>query len=224
MIEYIEDYKLDKVLLIYKHSKDKTYIEEGSIRKGALCEYKPLSIETANDLGRALYKSNTKFIGGPIPSNLYYTHIINEKSLLVWVTPASVKTLLFNGIDLEDGLYPVPKMLWKYYNGDLNVRVINKNDEICYAPFGNISDEGKVCMGSANKFIRDNRFKTFNQCMVVCETAFFQSKFTHFADTNSRIVKGNVLSIFKKLKNKETFMNSCLIPTGESLNQYYGKF
>jgi PRTRC genetic system protein B len=224
MLSLIGNYNLRKILLIYKHeSTNEVYIEQNEVTKGYLHAGKPLTERTASDLGKALYKERSKIITGVIPKNLLYSSVHLEKSIIIWRTEPCIKTLLFNGIPLKDGPYPIPALIWKYFDGHLSVLAINEKEELCYAPFGNVNQQGSVCMGSASKFIRNDRLKTFTQTIQFCETAFFNSKFTHFNEIKNGIIKGNILNVFTKLIGKKKFPDEVLNPAKIKIEDFYGK-
>jgi len=220
MLSLIGDYNLLKVLLIYRHENNDTYIEHHEIVNGVMDVGKPLTARMATELGKKLFNGRGKYLSGTIPKNMLYSSVVMDASLVVWTTEACTKTLLFNGISLKDGLYPIPPMIWRYHNGVLTVMAVNKEGALCHAPFGNLSATGVVCMGSANKFIRNERFKTFHQCMQICENAFFQSKFTHFIKGFSPVV-GNVINVFNSLIDQPEFPDEILKPTKLKFEQFY---
>ena len=114
-------------------------------------DFKPITEETFETLNKFFKKKiNQKkyFIKGMIPRNIHYFDI--ESLHVIWTTEEKQTEQLFTDDKIENGIYPVPKLLWKFYKGSLSVYAykIEKGNIVLYnAPFLNTSLGGAVFGG-----------------------------------------------------------------------------
>ena len=116
---------------------------------------------------------------------------------------------LFTDDKIKNGVYPVPKLLWKFYKGSLDIFAykIEKGKIVLYnAPFLNTSTHGDVCSGSIKY-----DFNTFDYLKIIqiIESKFYNSYFTH--TNNDKLIKINLLDFYQNYLNAEKFPNNLLI-------------
>ena len=147
-----------------------------------------------------------------IPKNVLY--FSPEYRKIIWTTEPGVKKQIFKNDSIESGNYPVPKLLWKFFEGKLYVFALKENDDKLYqAPFLNTYSDGSICLGSIRfKFLNND----YEDCMRIVENNFFESYFTHTNTTN--LIKGNLVEFYQNFKNKKKFPNDLLIELDANIN------
>ena len=178
-------------------------------------DFKPITEETFESLNKFKKKKKKKkkyFIKGMIPRNI---HDFDVESLhVIWTTEEKQTEQLFTDDKIENGIYPVPKLLWKFYKGSLNVYAykIEKGNIVLYnAPFLNTSLSGAVCSGSIKY-----DFDTFDYLKIIqiIESKFYNSYFTH--TNNDKLLKINLLEFYQNYLNAKKFPNNLLIKSNVS--------
>lgn len=154
-----------KVISLYRDEKTNTiYPEIATYRKDMLNEFSPLSSQMSRAIGKLLYKSFEKHLGGAIPSNLVY---YNPTPLeLQWRCEIQKATLHYvKDLGIENGERPIPNLLFTFKNDELCVKAYKewKGDKTIYyhAPFHNVYADTRICMGRAKlKPVASDRFET----------------------------------------------------------------
>ena len=178
-------------------------------------DFKPITEETFETLNKFFKKKiNQKkyFIKGMIPRNIHYFDV--ESLHVIWTTEEKQTEQLFTDDKIENGIYPVPKLLWKFYKGSLSVYAykIEKGNIVLYnAPFLNTSLSGAVCSGSIKY-----DFDTFDYLKIIqiIESKFYNSYFTH--TNNDNLLKINLLEFYQTYLNAKKFPNNLLIKSNVS--------
>ena len=113
-----------------------------------------------------------------------------------------------NSLEIPNGMAYTPPMIWYANKNSLAVfalasdrRPTEKTPLYC-APFFNIYEDGKVCMGSVNINIKNSA--SVEEFTNGWEDYFFNSYFSHLLGRNSPI-KGNCVNIWKDLINSDKF-------------------
>lgn len=201
-----------KAFVVYqKDTADKTiYVEAYDMdKKGYPINAHPLSLRESTQLANALDISEEltrKFLkpSGLLPKNVLYINPEND-GYAIWYTPAQKVSLFFvDSLAIVNGKAFVPPLLWKASKNTLYIYAMNTDTEIneqtClyHAPFFNLYEDGKVCMGTVSVSIKaDCLLEEFIQ---EWEQYFFNSYFSHLIHKQSP-VKGNIIQLWQKLVN-----------------------
>lgn len=178
-------------------------------------DFKPITeetFETLNKFFKKKIKQKKYFIKGMIPRNIHYFDV--ENLHVIWTTEEKQMEQLFTDDKIKNGVYPVPKLLWKFHKGNLCIYAykIEKGKIVLYnAPFLNTSLAGSVCSGSIKY-----DFDTFDYLKIIqiIESKFYNSYFTH--TNNDKLLKINLLEFYKTYLNAEKFPNNLLIKSNVS--------
>lgn len=166
---------------------------------------KPLNIEESRALAKRLNASGTlrqAFLKpqGLLPEHLLYINP-DEDGFALWRTPARKVRLYFKeGLGIPNGKANVPPLVWKASRNELHIyaldaTTINESTPLCHAPFFNVYDNGKVCMGNVEVDIAaDCGLEDF---MMSWEQYFFNSYFTHLLFRHS--IQGNIVQLWSGL-------------------------
>jgi len=179
--------------LIVYHSESSSYVEEHAIRelqdnKFTFGPGKPARIKLLGKLLeeiKGIDKSKYEFKNF-IPSNVVRFNLKNQSLNLMWLFKKSVRELTFSETNrIKDKRKIIPNLIFQVKNGELYVYAYKLDrglkTKIYYAPFHNIYNDGKVCMGNAkiNWNISD-----LEELIIHIERMFFNSKFTHLNHSN----------------------------------------
>ncbi|THF53034.1 PRTRC system protein B [Flavobacterium supellecticarium] len=220
-------YKPVKAFVIYRipRKTSAVYVESFDMdENGYPVNAHPLTASECGNLAKALDKSeqmNRNYLRpkGLMPSNVL--HIDPDyNSRVIWHTPEMQTELFFTkNFGITEGKFFVPAMVWKASKDTLSVyAVVEENIEITTelynAPFPNIDNSGKVCMGNVKIDIKLGH--TLEDFMQNWQNYFFNSYFSHFL--NSKPAKGNLIQIWQSLVNtKKKFPKKALLKNGLTL-------
>ncbi len=228
--EFGQFYLPKKAMLVYENNADQNDVRVESYdidAKGRPVNAHPLTVNECKALAKALNTSRELRTGflhykGVWPANLLYTD--TEQGFAVWYTPARQVELLFKKeLTIPSGTAHVPPLVWKAYNHTLEVFAL-KSDErptektpLLYAPFFNIYDDGRVCMGTVDIEIDEDA--SILDFMAQWETYFWKSYFCHSIQGNTPIT-GNLVSLWQELvaDPQKPFPVDVLKPTNRNLN------
>ena len=137
-----------------------------------------------------------------MPTNILYINP-SEKGSVLWYTKAQEQQLYFvNGLGIPNGKAYVPPMLWHASKNSLAVFALTtdrrptENTPLYFAPFFNIYEDGKVCMGTVSIDIKNSA--SVEEFTTAWENYFFNSYFSHLLGKQNPI-KGNCVSLWKTL-------------------------
>jgi len=196
---FYESNTLDKEVYVEHFDMDKN---------GSPINAHPLTEREAEALAKALTaekQKQTAFLksGGILPTNILHINPNNEKSAVIWHTKPQKRLLYFTeGLGIPCGQGFVPAMVWKADKNSLRVFALmgrrrpTEKATLYHAPFFNIYEDGRVCMGSVNIEIKQSA--SIEEFTKAWEDYFFQSYFSHLMGENSP-VKGNCVSFWKDL-------------------------
>ena len=222
-------YHPKSALVFYQTKGTKTdmYVEHFDMDKnGNPVNAHPLTVNEAKVLAKALHTDKEKDKAFLKPKGIFPTNILHinpsEKGSVLWYTKAQEKQLYFvNGLGIPNGKAYVPPMLWYASKNSLTVFALTtgrrptENTPLYYAPFFNIYEDGKVCMGTVN--IRIKNSASVEEFTNAWEDYFFNSYFSHLLGKHSPI-KGNCVSLWKKLiKTGEAFPKDVLKKNNKTL-------
>jgi len=231
-----EQYQPVKALLIYQSVEPESdnyerqpteiYVESYDIGKqGNPINAHPLSIKEMVALSELLQatqelKNNFLQCRGVVPSKLIYVNT-QHNGYAIWHTPPQEVSLFFtDSLGIPSGKAKIPAMLWKATKESVQVFAIKGKAKptvktpICYAPFFNLSQDGRVCMGTVN--INIDRQTCLEDFMALWESYFFNSYFTHTLG-NHRHCKSNIVELWKEQATWRDFPQDELIKNGRTL-------
>lgn len=200
-----------KALLIYQSDENRnTYVEAYDMdSQGCPINAHPLSIRESTGLAKALdtsqeLKQNYLKPKGIIPKNLLQVDFGSEGHAL-WYTPGRREHLYFKAsLDTTCGYANIPPLVWKANKKQLYLYALTATEDIdeatCLyeAPFFNIYEDGRVCMGTVDIDIKpDFHLEEF---MKTWERYFFQSYFSHLIRSVSPVA-GNIIQLWQGLVN-----------------------
>jgi PRTRC genetic system protein B len=214
-----------KALIVFqegerRYRSGKYYIEERDINsKGKMGAAKPLDLDKARDIFKSIITSETKILGGFIPSNVLYYSNKGGTDNIIWYTLPRQQQLFFSkDLGVPDGVASIPGLVFYVQGNNLSVYAykaakVNINTPLYEAPFHNINNNHEVCLGNIKKEINRDSFDSFISSF---ESFFFNSNFTH----SNREHKSNINILWKELiEKKGKFPYSKLRKTGKTLKQ-----
>lgn len=212
-----------KALLIYRNGKDDCYVEALDIGdNGKPVNAHPLSIQESKALSAALDNSDELHTGFLDPSGLMPGCILyinrGRTPFALWQTPPKKVRMLFSeGLSIPNGEAFIPPLIWKASRNNLYLYALTGDNApsvetlVYKAPFFNIYEDGRVCLGNVNIGITRNC--PLEEFMRLWETYFFNSFFSHTLGGQSP-VKGNIVQLWQQLiSTSEPFPIENLIPT-----------
>jgi PRTRC genetic system protein B len=192
-----------------KGTNSDVYVEHFDMDKqGNPINAHPLTEREAKVLAKALYTEKDKdkaFLksNGILPTNILHINPNTDKGAVLWYTKAKRRELFFvSGLDIPNAMVNVPPMVWYANKNSLWVFALaserrpTENTPMYCAPFLNIYEDGRVCMGSVNINIKNSA--SVEEFVGGWEDYFFNSYFSHLLGNNSPI-KGNCVNLWKEL-------------------------
>lgn len=185
------------------------YVEHFDMDKnGSPINAHPLTEREAKALAQALLIEKEKdkaFLKpeGILPTNILHINPSRGNGAVLWYTKAQSRKLYFaHSLGIPNGLAHVPPLLWHATKNSLRVYALltgrrpTEKTALYYAPFFNIYEDGRVCMGSVNIEIKNS--SSVEQFTTCWEDYFFNSYFSHLMGERS-LIKGNLVSLWKDL-------------------------
>lgn len=215
--QFNEQYRPIKALLIYKSTEhisdtheregNELYVESYDIGKnGNPINAHPLSVKEMMALSELMQstqelKNNYLQCKGVLPNKLIYVNGQNN-GYAVWYTPPQEVGLYFNEtLSIPSGKAKISALLWKATKESLYVFALKGKAKphadtlLYYAPFFNLAQDGRVCMGTVN--IQIDRQTHLEHFMAQWESYFFNSYFTHTL-SGHRHCKGNLIQLWQE--------------------------
>jgi PRTRC genetic system protein B len=219
-----------KALLVYQSAvteDTQLYLEAYDMdNKGRPVNAHPLSIEECAALAQSFdhiedLKKDFLTGKGLIPDKVLYLHSAGQ-GFAVWYTPPQKVNLLFKkSLSIPCGEAKIPAMIWKADRKDLYVysftgkRKPTINTPLFHAPFFNLYEDGRVCMGTVDIEIETNCF--LEEFMSRWEHYFFDSYFSHVI-AGAGTTKKNIVQLWQQQVGSDTaFPENILIKTGRTL-------
>lgn len=182
------------------------YVEYRRIRNGKFGAASPLSVSTLGNLLQAIemHSDKTKKMVmqyGRIPDGLLYVNCRVSSYKLVWYHKPEKRMLLFTeAAGVPSGEMMVPGLVYCTDGQSLSIFAFKgkKPSNVLYrAPFFNVYNTGKVCLGSAQIPVPvDNSYKSW---MQYWEDMFWKSEFAHALDGAS--ITGDLKKITRECIN-----------------------
>ncbi len=200
--------------LIGKSSGNRKILELHSVKDGKIGAQIPFSKKTAQRIFSLFdtEKYVPKSFKGIIPENVILARDNPTDGLhLIWSVGESGRTLYFGGSSgVATGKYPAPNLIFRYRGNVLQIfatdtKKINRQAPLFHAPFFNVYNTGKICMGNVN-VSGSERFENFDTVIEYLQNAFFNSVFTH--SNNPVVDAGSIKETF----GSKTFDVKKLVP------------
>lgn len=201
-----------KSALVFYESKDLNkdlYVEHFDMdSSGTPINAHPLTEHEAEALAKALItekQKQTAFLEsvGILPTTILHINPSANKGSVLWYTKAQKRKLYFiESLGIPSATAFVPPMIWQATKNSLRVFALasdrrpTKKTPLYDAPFFNIYQDGRVCMGSVSIDIKNSA--SVEEFTKAWEEYFFNSYFSHLMGENSP-VKGNCVSLWKDL-------------------------
>lgn len=219
-----------KSLVVYqsKGSDHEVYVEAFDINQyGKMYNAHPLSDEEAFALSESLRTrsdhSNTFLqAGGLLPDNLLYLRS-GDNGCAIWYTPPQKVRLLFKeALAIPSGETWIPALIWYAGMGTLYLYAVattkkpNAKTQLYHAPFFNVHEDGKVCMGTVDVDIAEDC--SLEEFITTWQDYFFQSYFSHAIAGGAR-VKGSMVHLWREqMERQQPFPNAVLVKNDQTLN------
>lgn len=220
-----------KALVIYgSHQEDNLYIEAYDMdSEGRPKNAHPLSEAESVSLAKCLADSkelSSTYLQseGLLPENLLYLKSGME-GYAIWYTPPQWANLNFvESLGIPSGMAQVPALIWKADRQGLHIYACkpgkgkspNINHALYHAPFFNIYDTGRVCMGTVEVDIPENC--TLEDFITLWQGYFWTSYFSHCMQ-NHQPVSVNIVELWKdQIQYKKPFPEKILLKIKLTLN------
>ena len=201
-------------LVIYQSNNNdqETYVEHFDMDKnGNPINAHPLTVKEANKLAKSLQTNEEKNKAFLKPKGILPTNVLHinpsENGSVIWYTKTLKRKLYFvDSLGIPNGTAQVPAMLWLANKSTLTVFALvndkrpNEKTPLYYAPFFNIYESGKVCMGTVSIDIKNST--SLEEFINAWEHYFFNSYFSHLLDDYNPI-NGNCVNLWKVLINTD---------------------
>lgn len=201
-----------KSALVFYESRGaekEVYVEHFDMDKNGIpVNAHPLTEREAQTLAKALVtekQKQTAFLksGGILPANILHINPSRDKGAVIWYSKSQKRSLHFiEGLGIPSGQAFIPPLIWQATKNSLRVFALLGNSRptektpLYTAPFFNIYEDGRVCMGSVNISIAESA--CVEEFIKAWEDYFFNSYFSHLLGANSP-VKGNCADLWKDL-------------------------
>lgn len=126
-------------------------------------------------------------------------------------------------LEIPNGIAEIPAMIWYANKRNLTVFALANNrrprekTQLYHAPFFNVYDNGKVCMGTVDVNIQNS--SSVEEFTEKWEDYFFNSYFSHLMNEHNPI-NGNCVNLWRNLANIEkSFPKQVLKSTNKTLKQ-----
>jgi PRTRC genetic system protein B len=190
-----------------KGADNDVYVEHFDMDKnGSPINAHPLTEREANALAKSLQtEKNKAFLksNGILPTTILHINPNIDRGAVLWYTKTQRRQLHFvNSLDIPSGVAYVPTMVWYANKNSLRVFALasdrrpTEKTPLYDAPFFNIYEDDRVCMGSVNINIKNSA--SVEEFTGVWEDYFFNSYFSHLLRQNSPIT-GNCVQLWKDL-------------------------
>lgn len=192
-----------------KGTDNNVYVEHFDMDKnGSPINAHPLTEREANALAKSLQTEKNKekaFLkpNGILPTNILHINPNTDKGAVLWYTKSQRRQLYFvKGLGVPSGMAYVPPMVWYANKNSLRVFALasdrrpTEKTPLYFAPFFNIYEDSRVCMGSVTINIKNSA--SVEEFTGAWEDYFFNSYFSHLLGNNSPIT-GNCVNLWKEL-------------------------
>jgi PRTRC genetic system protein B len=175
-------FELRDALLIYRENQ-RAFITWHAVTAQ---EQGPPVLGPARPLTKAFVEDLAESLSGGARAEVLPEKVLAKTDrLIVWWTPRRVRRMFFENAEgraqqLNGKVFPQPALVWRVAHGDLKIRALCDNrrpsaeTSLAVAPFWNLSEDGRVCLGS----MRDPESASVAS-IEAWERGFYESAFTH---------------------------------------------
>lgn len=208
-----------QLITVYHDRERRFYLESAEIVKGRLGESSPLTEDVLTGIVNYFsdLKKDEDSIKGIIPDCMLYCEWAIESKVLIWYNKPTPRQMYFtDNLKIPSGMANQPTIIYAAVNNCLHVFVaktskVNEKTPLFIAPYHNTSLDGSVCLGSSS--VRRPAKPTYLNMIEYWEKKFWNSEFSHLADSED-LIKGNVNLFWKDMiKKKLQFDNAVLLPS-----------
>lgn len=204
-------------LIAFANEDNDYYLETREIlENGDMGPAKPLTFGFINELLKGYSKSYSATPYGPLPHNMLYADTRPGQEKYIWWNPPMKRNQTFvKDLAMEDGEYPMPGVIYAVNNDKLFIYAFagkrpKKNTVLLKGPFFNYYGNCSVCLGNARcELPKDLKW---DDLLKAWENLFWNSVNSHTMN-GADSVKGNLTTILKEHKDKDTFDTSLLVKT-----------
>ena len=217
-------FELRDALLIYRENR-RSFITWHTVtaqKQGppALGPAQPLTAAFVEDLAESLS-------GGAVAEILLENILAKTDRMIAWWTPRRVRRMFFENAEskaqqLNGKVFPQPALVWRVTKGDLKIRALCENKRpkaetmLAVAPFWNLSDDGRVCLGSMR-----SPGSVSVASIGAWEQGFYESAFTHANVGRVTRLKGGHDALWAELAvSRLPFPADALIRLPQTLGQF----
>ena len=175
----------------------------------------------------AFVESLAHSLYGGSPAEVLPEHVLAKGDrMIVWWTPACRRQMFYQNselkaVELNGCIFPQPPLVWRVDGGDLKIRALLENKrpaaetKLAVAPFWNISDDGRVCLGS----MRHPDIATVFS-IPDWERGFYESAFTHANVGRLTRHEGGFEGLWSSLDKRRLFPVETLIQLPQTLAEF----
>lgn len=194
--EVLTELSPEMAIIVYKYDQ-KYYLERRDIVNGKMATGIPLTEKCLTDIFDTISSEDSDTIHGLIPNNLLYADGRCGREKYVWYNKPEKRSVFFNKeAGVPDGEMWVPGLVYVASATSLSVFAFKgkkPKNKLFTAPFFNIYNDGRVCLGSA-KVDKPSEL-TYQSIIQYWEKMFWASEFVHILGDNP--VKNNLSTITK---------------------------
>ncbi len=217
-------FELREALLVYgdrqNHFVTRHQVQSQGEALPTLGPAQPLTEAFVDSLARSLYGSSKAEV---LPEHI----LAKGDRMIAWWTPAQRRQMFYQNSEgkaaaLNGRTFPQPPLIWRVRSGKLAIRALTENKrpeantKLAFAPFWNLSDDGRVCLGSMRR--PDNATVTSIESW---ERGFYESAFTHSNVGRLTRHKGGFEALWGELAGKrKPFPAKMLIALPQTLAQF----
>lgn len=217
-------FELHDALLIYRENR-RSFITWHTVtaqKQGppVLGPAQPLTTAFIEDLAESLS-------GGVMAEVLPENVLAKTDRMIAWWTPRHRRQMFFENAEgkarqLNGKAFPQPPLVWRAAHGELKIRALcenkrpNEKTALAVAPFWNLSDDGRVCLGSMR-----SPESASTVSIKAWEQGFYESAFTHANVGRLTRHEGGHDGLWSSLEGRRrTFPADALIRLPQTLAQF----
>jgi PRTRC genetic system protein B len=217
-------FELREALLVYgdrqNHFVTRHQIQSQGEAPPTLGPAQPLTEAFVDSLARSLYGSSKAEV---LPAYV----LAKGDRMIAWWTPARRRQMFYQNAEgkasaLNGCTFPQPPLVWRVENCDLAIRALTESrrpeaeTKLAFAPLWNLSDDGRVCLGSMRR-----PDSATVRSIDGWERGFYESAFTHSNVGRLTRHKGGFEALWGELAGKrKPFPTKALIGLPQTLAQF----
>ncbi len=201
-------------LVFYKSDEnyDNFYVEHFDMAKNGIpINAHPLTLEESKQLSKMLNieqeQKNTCFIpNGLLPNTILHLNPTDNGQVIWYNKPQKRQLYFIENLGIPNGMAYMPTLIFKATKTGLSVYALKSNrrptmhTKLYYAPFFNIYEDGKICMGTVD--IKVSKVQSLEEFISLWEDHFFNSYFAHLLDSYNPI-KSNIVAFWQQQINTD---------------------